>query len=558
MKKTCVLLIVPPYVPIEEFRTNNPRKYSVSNISMPLGPLSIASYIRKYSNVAVDILDFNVALVKYTEVATSLNRKDFIFEQFTKLRSKKYYDIVGISALFSSNWGYLRPISEMSKDIWPEVIVVTGGGFPTNMYSYVLNNVPTIDGVAIGEAEKPFLGLVKADNKMQYLNSTSSWMTREKLKLHLVPTHDVITNLDEIPFLSYDLIDFKEYQKLSPYHGERKSDIIAAHIVTSRGCPYKCSFCSSHTIHGRKIRYHSIERVLADIYKLKEIYGINTLLFQDDAFHFDKKRAIKILEGISTQNLIIEFPNGLSIEDLDGEVIEALKKAGLRIATLAVESGCERVLNQIIHKPYKKLSKVKDVVFKLRKENIYVRGFFMIGFPDESMEEIQESVNFMKEVGFNWVALFIASPIVGSKLYEVCKKNNLLLSDSLEHFHFGLCNIKLPHSTPQELERLKYLINLEVNFIDNYDLRNNRFDIALIGFKDVINRVPNHAFAHYFASICYRSIGNKHLERTHFEKYSEIINDSKEWAEYANRYNLVFNPSFVTEREISRRGNCRE
>ncbi len=176
---------------------------------------------------------------------------------------------------------------------------------------------------------------------------------------------------------------------------------------------------------------------------------------------------------------------------------------------------------------------------------------------DTVVQSGQKSVNFMKEVGFNWVAIFIASPIVGSELYAMCKKNNLLLSDSLEHSHFGSCNIKLTHSTPQEIEGLRYLINLEVNFIDNYDLRNNRFDTALIGFKDVINRVPNHAFAHYFASICYRSIGNKHLERTHFEKYSEIINDSKEWAEYANRYNLVLKPSFVTEREMSRRGNCR-
>ena len=104
--------------------------------------------------------------------------------------------------------------------------------------------------------------------------------------------------------------------------------------------------------------------------------------------------------------------------------------------------------------------------------------------------------------------------------------------------HYGSCNIKLPHSTPQELEKLKYLINLDVNFVNNYDLKNNRPDIALIGFKDVINRVPDHAFAHYFASKCYRDIGNKYLELVHLKRCSEIINNSKEWVEYAGFYNI--------------------
>lgn len=541
MKKTNVLLIVPPYVPIEEFHSSKAIDHFVTNISMPLGLLSIAAYLRKYSNAAVDILDFNIELLKYSDFSTFLGWKEFIHKQFNKPALKSYYDIVGISVLFNSNWGYLKLISEASKDTWPQTIVVTGGGFPTNKYSYILDNVPTIDAVAFGEGEKPLLGLIKAGNKNEYFNSAPAWVTREKIKLRLLPTHDAVINLDEIPFFSYDLLDFEHYQKLSPYHGVRQSNTIAVHIMTSRGCPYKCSFCSSHTIHGRKIRYHSIERILGDIHNLIETYHINTLLFQDDAFLVDKKRAISILEGISSDNLEIEFPNGLSVQHLNDEVIEALKNAGLKIATLAVESGCERVLNEIIHKPYKKLSNVQNVVSKLREKNIYVRGFFIIGFPGESREEIRESVNFMKKTGFNWVALFIASPIVGSELYEMCKKNKLLLSESFEHFHYGLCNIKLSHSTPEEIERLRYSINLEVNFIDNYDLKNNNPGIALIGLKDVINRVPNHAFAHYFASLCYKHIGKGDLEKMHLERYFEIIKDSKEWAEYANHYNLPVN-----------------
>lgn len=538
MKRTNILLIVPPYVPMEEFRTSDPKKYSVSNISMPLGLLSICAYIRKYSKVNIDILDLNLEIIKYAGTSASLEWEEFIRGQFNRLNCDKCYNIAGISALFNSNEGYLKPISEILKNIWPRIIVTVGGGLATNMYTYVLDNILTVDAVAIGEGEKPFLGLINADNKIEYLNSASSWVTRKKLKSQYKPEHDVIVDLDEVPFLSYDLIDFKEYQKFSPYHGDRQVGFKVAHIMTSRGCPYKCVFCSSHTIHGRKLRYHSVKRVLYDIRKLKENFHVNTLLFQDDAFLFDKKRAIKILEGVAKENLTIEFPNGLSVGSIDEQVSQVLKEAGLKVATLAVESGCERVLNEIIHKPYKKLTKVKAAVENLRSKNIYTRGFFIIGFPGETMKEIQETVSFMKDAGFNWVALFIASPIVGSELYQICKDKGLFLSDNMKHFHYALCNIKLEHSTSEEMEELKYRINLEVNFVDNYDLRNNMPETALIGFRDVINRVPDHAFAHYFAAICYGRMNERELEKKHFEKYFEIISNLKQWAEYAKYYNL--------------------
>ncbi len=169
---------------------------------------------------------------------------------------------------------------------------------------------------------------------------------------------------------------------------------------------------------------------------------------------------------------------------------------------------------------------------------MYIRAFFIIGFPGESKDEIFESVRFMKEAGFNWVAIMIATPIAGSELFKICREDNLLLSDKMEDFHYGKCTIKLSHSSPEEIEELRYLINLEVNFVENYDLKNGREDLALVGFEDVIKRVADHAFAHYFSSMCYRKLKDLDRERKSMDRYFEIIKDSPYWAGYARHFGL--------------------
>lgn len=538
MGKTNILFIVPPVIPIEDLESDDPRKHSITNVSISLGLLSISAYVEKHSDVAINILDLNVLVAYQQENAASREWDDFLQAGFRSLELENPPDLIGISAIFNSNAGYLDSISKTAKRLWPQAFITAGGALPTNMTSYVLDSAPALDAVVIGEGERPFLHLVQAEDRERFFETSPSWMTRKKISAGFKPEMDFIDDLDEIPFLKYDLIDFSQYQKLSPYHGQKNEANIAAAIMTTRGCPFRCSFCASHSVHGRKIRLHSSARVLADIRKLKEVYGVNILLFQDDNFIVNKSQALEILDGVAQEDMTIEFPNGLSVMHLDEELVDALKAAGLKMATLAVESGSERVLNEIIHKPYKKLSLVKDVVKLLRRKKLYIRGFLIIGFPGETKAEIDESVQFMKKVGFNWVAIYLASPLAGSELYRICKENNLLLTDDLKNSHYGKSNIRLDHSSPKEIEEKRYLTNLEVNFVENYDLKNGFPELALIGFQDVISRVPSHAFAYYYASKCYTEMGMDTLAENAMGKYFETIHSSRSWFEYANKFNL--------------------
>ena len=546
MKRTNVLFVVPPTLPIDELNKlvlDDPSRQGVI-LAMPMGLLSIASYAGKHTKADFKILDFNIEVFNYRDKFKNIGWANFCKKTLSESTNGKEPEILGISAILNCNAGYLQSIASNATELWSHVLVVVGGGVPTNMYSYVLGLTPDIDAVAIGEGEIPFLGLLQAEDRKSYLEKANGWMTRTRVGLGSSPAMDLLYNLDEIPFLRYDLLDFGQYQKVNRYHGEKQPNIVSASIMTSRGCPHLCNFCASHTVHGRKIRYHSPERVLEDIRLLKKKYGVKILIIEDDNLLVNKKRALKILKGISCEDLIIEVSNGLSIMSIDEEIVDALKVAGLKMAGLGVESGSERVLNDIIHKPYTKLSEVKEVVSLLRRKEIYIRGFLVIGFPEETKEDIFESVRFMKQTGFNWVAVMIATPIAGSELYDFCKKNNLLISNKIENFHYGKCNIKLPHSTPKELEELSYLINLEVNFVENYDLKNGHPETALIGFRDVINRMPDHAFAYYYASQCYQKMGKYDLALDFLKKYFSIVDSSKYWAEYARHFNLPTEKNF--------------
>jgi len=537
--RTNVLLIVLPVLPMEDLKkSDSPTSQWATSITVPIGVLSIAAYTAKNSDTEFKILDLSVEIARHVDEFRSRKWDDFLKDRLLDLDMKSEPDIVGLSSLFNSQMGYMDSVSSMVKRLWPKTIVTAGGGLPSNLYREVFDTASAIDALAIGEGEVPFLGLVKSSNRMEFFETSRGWMTRKKIKAGTPPTMDVIQNLDEIPFLRYDLIDIEQYQERNRCHGERRPNSIAASIMTTRGCPGRCCFCAAHSVHGRKVRYHSPERILEDIRTLKSRYKANVMLIEDDNFMVNKKRCIKIMEAISKEGMMVEFPNGLSIGHLDRDIIDSMAKIKVDMAAVAVESGSNRVLNEIIHKPYKDLSKAREVISMLREKGIYIRSYFIIGLPGETKEEIFESVRFMKETGFNWVALMIASPVAGSELYEICKKDNLIMTDKLEDLHFGKCNIKLPHSTPQEMEQLRYLLNLEVNFVENYDLKNGKPELALIGFKDVLNRVENHALAYYYASMCYGMMDKKDLEEQHMKRYKEIVRSSATWAGYARHFNL--------------------
>ena len=547
-----LLFIVPPSLPIHDLSVTDSEKkdfgYMISSI--PMGVLSLASYIKKHSKTDVIVLDMN------THVIEEMNITDKWEDFFKKTLIKKIFnskiDVVGISAIFNVCAGYLESMTNICKEVCGNPIVIAGGGLPSNLPEEVFKLAPNIDAVAFSEGEKPLVRLLKSEDMHKDLEESNGWITKKSLENNKKrPTMEFVQELDEIPPMSYELIDFNKYKNLTRYHGEVKAKTITASIMTSRGCPYMCNFCASHTVHSRKMRFESPKRVLETVKYLKSEHGVNVFCIEDDLFLVHRKRALEIFEKLAKEDITLEFPNGMSVHHMNDDImIDALKAAGLKMATLAVESGVERVLKDVIRKPYTDLNIVRELVDRLRKKDLYSRSFFVLGFPEETMEEIKQTIKFMKSTGFNWVMASIASPIAGSELYDECKKKGLIINDDLSTYSFGRSNIRLPYATTEEMEKIRYEAVLEANFVENYDLAHGNPKQALVGFKGATDRIKDHALGHYYSSIAYNDLNRQDEAKKSLKKYMQSINESPFWLRIANKYGLPvdkknINTSFV-------------
>ena len=464
MKK--ILFIIPRYSIFGE--------YSENIISTaPYGILSLISYISKNSKYDIRIIDFN---------HHNINFNIYYFKP----------DYVCISALFDSNFTHIKYIVPVIKKLYPKCILLVGGGFATHMYKLLLKEVPYIDAVCYGEGELPLKKLLEG-------KFSPAWITNESLRNNIVPKHDFIEDLDEIPVINFDYIDIKKYNNRSPTLIDTFNDIekdkVEMNIHTSRGCPFNCIFCSNSKIHGKKIRYMSIERIIETIKYYINNYNMNVLLIEDDNFLFDKNRALEVLDMIKEFNIKVEFPNGVAVNRIDDDIAKSLYEANVDVVPLAIESGSNHTL-RIMKKPLRK-EQIYKTVKSLRKFNIRIHAFIIIGIPNELDEHRKETYDMLLKLGIDWVYFFIALPIAGTELYKICEENGYLINNSYDDYNVTKCNIKAPGVDPDNIEREFLYMTMVVNYIANYNYRNEKYEVCLPYFLNAVKKYPNNVIAQY-------------------------------------------------------------
>ena len=208
-----ILFIVPPNISFDSYThpTFNERivakktgNYGSVVSDIPLGALSMSSFLKKHTKADVKLIDFNVVLNKMDSF--EFNSFSDLYHSF--ISSKKWVDyapnIIGISALFTSSYYNMLDVARISRHIFPNALILAGGGVPTNMYVEIFRDSVCFDAVCYGEGEKPLLGLTEANDKKGFLKNHLSWITREKVENKKFKL-DFIENLDEIPFLDFDI-----------------------------------------------------------------------------------------------------------------------------------------------------------------------------------------------------------------------------------------------------------------------------------------------------------------------------------------------------------------
>jgi len=273
-----------------------------------------------------------------------------------------------------------------------------------------------------------------------------------KMKTKIINSKPI--DINKLPFPARHLLDMEKYIKLNKTHYLKSKGKRVISVLTSRGCNFNCSYCSSTKFFG-KWRGISPEKVIKEIDYLIKKYNVDEIQFEDDNMIYDRKRAIKIFNGIKKYNISFCFPNGVIINSVDKELLKLMKEAGCYSITYGVEVGNKEILHKIIKKPLV-FEKIKQVIDETKKAGTFVNIFMMVGLPGETKENIKETFEFAKYLCPDNVFLSIFNPLIGSELYDICIENNYIKNLDFENNLYVKGNITTEEFTAEWLE--KYVI----------------------------------------------------------------------------------------------------
>lgn len=541
-----MLFVVPPNIGFTDFISppSNVKVQSMQNgklfgsviTDMPLGVISLSAYLKKNIDVDTHAIDFNVALNKLSQFDWR-SFKGYFKEVLLEETKCFQPDVIGISALFSTAYRNLIDLGEVCREIFPDAFVISGGNVPTVSYRDIFRDTDVFDAVCHGEGELPLLELLASKNMHEHVEKSLTWITSNKLDKKLGFEHKFIDDLDQIPF-DYSIIRQDDYE-LNPTirsYSSVKSKGKSFNIMTSRGCPFKCIFCASHKTHGREMRYHSLDRVKEDILRLKNEFGIKVITIEDDHFMGDKRRAYEIVKFIGEQGLTAFFPNSLALYALSKEMLVALKAAGVEQLVLAVESGSDYVLKNVMKKPLK-LDIVSRVAKDCREIGIYTDCNILIGLPGERKQDIEDTRKFLKTVGANWFRINVATPLLGSEMYDICEEKSYFKGHVIES-NYKKAIVGTEDFTTQYIQEATYDINIELNFVHNADMLLGEYEVALKGFENAIIAKPDHAIALYYSSLCHKHLGHTKKAVHLLEQARAAYSSSTIWEKYVKLYNI--------------------
>ena len=363
-------------------------------------------------------------------------------------------DIVGVSNLFSRQAKNAEKLYEIAKKVDPRITVIAGGAHPTVVPEIVMKD-KNVDYVILGEGEQTLIALVEHLEGKRRIEECDGIAFRDGDTVKIIPKTYFIRDLDAIPFPARHLLNMDKYAGLSDSHGTRKHKIFSP-IVTSRGCPAGCTFCTAHQVWGREYRKRSPENVIEEMRELKTRYGVKELMIEDDNVTLDVNRAEKLFDLMISEKLGFEWdtPNGVAAFALNERLIEKMKKAGCYRINIAVESGNKDVLKNIIKKPLD-LDKVRSIVKFARKIDLHISIYLIIGMPGETLEQMRESYRFVKNLGIYDAFVSIATPYPGSALYDLCVKKGYIQQENLfDKLYITSCSISTEEWTGEDVRKV--------------------------------------------------------------------------------------------------------
>jgi anaerobic magnesium-protoporphyrin IX monomethyl ester cyclase len=361
-------------------------------------------------------------------------KEDIAHARFAAELDRFKPDIVGIQC-YTFDLRNVVTLLKAIKDHDPNIVTIVGGAHISSDPRRALEHLgDNCDFCLAGEGEIGFPKFVDAIERGETDFSDVPGLLWWKDGELLENPQEMVQDLDSLGYPAWELICPEHYPESQ--HGAFYEKFPIAPIITTRGCPYSCTFCSAPILSGKKLRHHSREHVIGEIRMLYEERGIREFHIVDDNFTFDIDYAKDILRGIKELNydIALAMPNGIRMDRVDDELLELMKECGLYIVSVAVESGNDRILKKMKKATTK--AKIRENVDRIHRHGLRIAAFFILGFPTETEEEMKETIKLAYELPFVRANFFTYLPLPGTESYRELEESGEIGSVDWLNFYF--------------------------------------------------------------------------------------------------------------------------
>ncbi|MCX5699163.1 MAG: radical SAM protein [Candidatus Omnitrophica bacterium] len=417
MRKIKTLLINPPLSTEALYG-----KFSRGGSDLP--PLSlcyIASYLLKYGK-QVDILD----TAKLRLSITDINKKISEYEP----------DIIG----FHTVTPYINLVKFLVSEIKsarPNILVIAGG---PHFMGEPVNDIENsqLDIAVIGEGEQTCLEIVEGLEQseingflLDLAPKIKGIVYKKNKNIYVNPPRELINDIDTIPLPARHLLPPLRTYKVSVVQYKR---LPSTGVLTARGCPFKCIFCVC-SVSRQKVRNHSVEYVMAEVDELIYRYGIRDITFIDDVFTLDKQRTYRICDELAKRKDKLTWSSNVRIGLVDKEMLKYMKDSGCWMVLVGVESGNQEILNRI--KKQIKLEQAEQLSRWCKEAGLMFHPNYIIGHPGETVDTINQTINFAKKLYSHFPIFTIMTPYPGTELWDTAEEYGTLNKEDFSNFSLG-------------------------------------------------------------------------------------------------------------------------
>jgi anaerobic magnesium-protoporphyrin IX monomethyl ester cyclase len=358
---------------------------------------------------------------------------------------KSHPDVVGVTSATLTYKPALE-IVKTAKEALPNCLLILGGPHVTVLDEQTLNEAPEADIIVRGEGEQTMLELADLVSRsdLKNIQEVEGITFRRNDKIVRNKDRAFIQNLDELPHPAY------EHFQLSKY---KLSGKMYLPIITSRGCPFQCTFCLASKMCGKRFRTRSPKKVVDELEWLRDVHGADVFAFYDDTFTFDTKRAYEICEEMRNRGFDLPWDCRTRVDRISTEILSKMRDTNCQLIHFGVESGSQKMLSAI--KKGTTVEQNERAIRWAKEVGISVAISVVVGYPGETAAMLKQTFDFIRKTGPDYVYVCQAIPYPGTELFDLLRELGWEVSTEWSHYDEQSQVFKNPLLSPQKIEEMR-------------------------------------------------------------------------------------------------------